>query len=309
MSDTAMRYTISLGQYFRSFFSSVKGSRNRNEDNYLVITPSEDGATACWLDNEQLTSRKLDGWPSGFARMAVADGMGGHAGGREIAQAAVEGLMNAPPVRSVVEMYAIVQKVHSQLYERFATNDEHSPGTTLLVADQRLDSGLGILAHIGDSRAYELADGQVKQLTHDHTYEEFDWREGDISRQEYEKGLQRSANDVVQALGHGSFGLIREKDGYRPNRFDRRIRLDLRQDLPPNLAKHADVIQFRLSRGKALMLATDGLWNPSREGRWHGLLTNEFLSNEEVEKQISKARDDGSRDNITVVVFGYSNES
>ncbi len=308
MTDTAIRHTISLGRYFRSFFSSVKGPRNRNEDNYLIITPSEDGVRACRLDNEQSTSRKLEGWPSDFARIAVADGMGGHAGGREIAQAAVEKLVEAPPVQSVEEMYALVQKLHSQLYERFATNDKHSPGTTLLVADQRLDSGLGILAHIGDSRAYEIADGRVKQLTHDHTYEEFDWREGDISRQEYEEGLQRNTNDVVQALGHGSFGLIREKDGYRPNRFDRRIRLDLRQDLPPDLAKHADIMQFRLCRGKALMLATDGLWNPGREGRWHGLLTNEFLSNDEVKKQISKAIDDGSRDNITVVVFGYSNE-
>ncbi|MCJ7600192.1 MAG: protein phosphatase 2C domain-containing protein [Desulfobulbaceae bacterium] len=235
--------------------------------------------------------------------------MGGHTGGREIAQATAECLINTPPAHSINEMFELTQSLHSQLYKQFTTNDEHSPGTTLLLADLCLDTGKIILAHIGDSRAYRVEpDNVTQQLTRDHTFEEFDWRERDISQQEYEESLSHKANEVVQALGHGSFGLIREEDGNRPNRFDHRIRLDLREDLPPHLAKHADVKEIRLSRGKAIMLATDGLWSASPEGCWKGPLTNKFLSRREVRKQIRKAIADGSRDNITAVVFGYCNE-
>ncbi|MBW2708706.1 MAG: serine/threonine-protein phosphatase [Deltaproteobacteria bacterium] len=290
---------------FRCFFDSNRGLRKQNEDNYLYIRPDGKGGMAFFVDHETPVNKEVGTWPSGHVRMAVADGMGGHAHGREMAQAAVEYLREIPPIHNLEGMRKGLFRLHDRLRKDFHDQGDDSPGTTLLVADLSLKTSSGIMGHIGDSRAYEVHEGkEARQLTHDHTYEEFDWREGDIPREEYEQALSRNQNELAQALGYGSFGLMKEEDEYRPNRYDPRIRMDLAGDLPPVLVRHADVFSFHLSHDKAILLATDGLWQP-RQGKWSGPVTLNFLSRAEVVQQIQSALDCGSTDNITALIFGF----
>jgi len=299
------RSSMGLTKDFSVYFGSEKGRRRQNQDNYLIIRPSENQATAHWLYNGKPISKTISDWPLDRIRLAITDGMGGHKGGREIAQAATEQLKDIPPVYSVKEMHHHIQGLHSRLQNQFSSDDESRPGTTLLIIDLCLNSGKGILANIGDSRAYLCESGEFTQISHDHTMAEFAWRDGELSGQEYEKNLGIKTNEIVQAVGHGSFGLLREDDGYRPNRFDRRIRLDLEEDLKPQMVRHADVKEIQLGRNSSLLLATDGLWSANPKGHWVGPITSCFLSEKEARLQLEKAMSQGSKDNITAVIFGF----
>lgn len=307
MSEPTMFRTCGSTR-LRAVFQSAKGGRGHNEDNYLAILPGAEGGRAHYLDGEEPRDRLLAGWPRKWARFAVADGMGGHAGGREMAQAAVEALMDVPPLATPESMREALLALHETLREQNSMDAERSPGTTLLLVDVELRSKMATLGTVGDNRAYRVRGRQYWKLTHDHTAEEFDWREGDLSEQAYRRGLRRNTNEIAQALGYGSSGLIRERGGYRPNRFHRSIRLDLESDLDADKAGHADVFQFRVGGSTRVVLASDGLWNPDPEGSWSGPLSDEVLSDAEVTAQIDQALAKGSSDNITVLVFGFADD-
>jgi len=307
------------------FAGSVKGMRAKNEDNYLVMVPGNKGHMVEWLDRANRAAFPEFNWRGGqdYARFAVADGMGGHAGGQEISQMAMELLKDYPPMNSVEGMRDMVYSLHNDLYEMSRSGKlfdhfglsadsrpdgpECFPGTTLLVVDVHIPSRRAVVASLGDSRAYSVLRYLVDKLTCDHTFDEFDFREGDLSEEEYLDSLERSTNEVVQALGFGSIGLIKEKDGFRPNRFNSRVRLDLYKDIPKK-SQHADVFTLDLDVDEGILLATDGLWNPSPEGHWQKPLTDDFLSANELQCQLDKALADGSKDNVTALVFGFKGE-
>ena len=115
---------------------------------------------------------------SGYAdahMLVVADGMGGHAAG-ELASAAVVAAVCAD-IGDRPEGYA-----HYETWVRSKLDTAHQRIGDLIVEDpERRGMGttftlLGaideqlVLAHVGDSRAYRLRDGQLEQISRDHTY-------------------------------------------------------------------------------------------------------------------------------------------
>jgi serine/threonine protein phosphatase PrpC len=249
--------------------------------------------------------KTIEKWPAHYARMAVADGMGGHRNGQEIAQAAVEKLILYPPATSRKEMHDAVMSLHNELSKLFNDGSEDRPGTTLVVADLNLAGGHGILASVGDSRAYRVYQSRAHQLTKDHTGYEFAYRDGIFDKARYGESLLTNPHGLWQAMGYGSSGRVRDVLASDGEGSSRDIRLDLFEALPPDLADHSDVKSFRLARDCAMILSSDGLWNASPEGQWQGPLTAQFLSRNEIEIQANKALADGSNDNITLVIFGY----
>ncbi|UQA56236.1 PP2C family serine/threonine-protein phosphatase [Polyangium aurulentum] len=130
--------------------------RKNNEDSYLV------------LDEHGL--------------FVVADGMGGYAGGEVASALAVETIEKAfrtqqfdgapyPNVpRRGSELSRSIQMANKTIYER-AHGDPSlkGMGTTVVAARFSLNKQRLYVGHVGDSRCYRLRNGEMKQITTDHT--------------------------------------------------------------------------------------------------------------------------------------------
>jgi PPM family protein phosphatase len=127
--------------------------------------------------------------------LAVADGMGGHAAG-EVASAltiaSMAELETEQPSGDMKKALAVaVAAANARLQEKILANPAiEGMGTTLtalLWAD-----GHAALCHIGDSRGYLLRDGDLYQMTHDHTLVQSLVDEGRISADDVSTHPQRS---------------------------------------------------------------------------------------------------------------------
>src|SRR4029077_16575494 len=109
---------------------------------------------------------------AGARLLAVADGMGGHAAGEVASAAVIEALRpldtQVPAGELLNALDHAVRRANSALRDMVQANPAlHGMGTKL-AAPLWSGSQLG-LVHIGDSRAYLVRDGEVFQITHDHT--------------------------------------------------------------------------------------------------------------------------------------------
>ncbi|MBU0500069.1 MAG: protein phosphatase 2C domain-containing protein [Gammaproteobacteria bacterium] len=230
---------------------SEQGPRAENQDNYLLIDGSGEAA---WLHDGRERRERLPHWPRDHWRLCVIDGMGGHQGGRAFAAEVADALRREPfSPRAEAQRRERLLALHQRLYDRHHSSPE-SPGSTLIWIDIRPDGTLHLL-HVGDSRAWHWRDGIWQPLTQDHTEAEFLERDGDPPRD----GAPEHA--IAQALGYGSFGLLRDADGDKPARAAPGLRLDLARELPSEHQARADLRGLRLRRGDRLLLATDGIWS------------------------------------------------
>jgi PPM family protein phosphatase len=169
----------------------------------------------------------------GAVLLALADGMGGHAGGEIAAQVAVASLCSrfrksATPVPDPsVFLKAAIEEAHHQVV---AAGQAHrppiTPRTTLVACLVQGDQACW--AHVGDSRFYLLRLGQVVERTRDHTYVERLYEVGLISDEER---LTHPLRNVVT----GSVG----------------------GEGQPAVTVNPAV---RLTPGDVLLLCSDGLW-------------------------------------------------
>jgi PPM family protein phosphatase len=143
---------------------------------------------------------------AGARLLAVADGMGGHAGGEVASAAVIEALRpldtEVPAGELLNALEHAVRRAGSTLRDMVANDPSLLGMGTTLTALLWSGSQLG-LVHIGDSRAYLVRDGEVFQITHDHTLVQSLLDEGKITAGEVASHPQRSL--LLQALGAGSF--------------------------------------------------------------------------------------------------------
>lgn len=133
---------------------------------------------------------------------AVADGMGGHEAGDVASARAVEALALVPPHTGlehyVSDAISALKTVNRELID-MAENSDHprTIGTTVvgLVID---DSRFGCF-WAGDSRAYRVRDGEIAQLTRDHSLVQGLIDAGMLSEEEAE--THPNANVVTRAVG------------------------------------------------------------------------------------------------------------
>jgi len=148
----------------------------------------------CRHDNE-------DAAYAGSRLLAVADGMGGHAGGEVASAAVIEALRpldtHIPAGELLGALDHATRRARSRLRE-LAKSDPALEGMgTTLTALLWSDSQLG-LVHIGDSRAYLVRDGEMFQITHDHTLVQTLLDDGKITPAEIASHPQRAL--VLRAL-------------------------------------------------------------------------------------------------------------
>ncbi len=295
-------------QNWQAVVYAQKGRREENQDNFLIIKSCNGKSIASYLKNQQPVEKPIDEWDDRYSRVAVLDGMGGHQYGREISEKAVAELLKLPPQTDIMAMRAHIKALHDTLYKHFPGSAK-KPGTTLVMADINVRKRRGVIAHIGDSRAYLIQKDIIRQLTCDHQSNEFAWRDGEIDESEYRKRLETGNLRIVQALGYGSFGIIKEADGYKPYRIDSRIRLDIKEDLPKCLQEHADIFPIKLSVNDILMFGSDGLWSADPNGIWQAPPNEIRIETSGARKIVKRSFQFGSKDNITVVLCGFADKT
>lgn len=202
---------------------------------------------------------------------AVADGMGGARGGEvasNLALDTIQRLFDADE-GSLTEQ---VEQANRAVFERSQSDRTVSGmGTTLTAALVQGDRVR--LAHVGDSRAYLLRDGELTLLTEDHTLVHRMVVEGEISEAEAENHPHRSV--ITRALGVDAAVLVDE-----------------------------GIVEMR--PGDRLLLCTDGLTGMVSDDEIASLLRETSDPRQAVERLVETANGAGGVDNITVVILDFT---
>jgi protein phosphatase len=131
----------------------------------------------------------------------VADGMGGHAAGEVASQIAVSTVLrlyyklDGPPP----EILAKCLRTANQAIRKRSRTDPACAGMGTTCTVLALRDGAAYLAHIGDSRAYLLRDGKLRQVSDDHSLVAKLVRDGVLTEEEAARSPKR--NIILRALG------------------------------------------------------------------------------------------------------------
>jgi serine/threonine protein phosphatase PrpC len=204
--------------------------------------------------------------------LAVADGMGGHAAG-EVASAVTIASMaeldSAQPAGDMLEaLSSAVSTANARLQEMILANPAvEGMGTTLTAVFW--SDGHAAVCHIGDSRGYLLRDGELYQITHDHTLVQSLVDEGRISADDVSTHPQRSL-------------LLRALDG--------------RSIAEPDLSVHES------EAGDRYLLCSDGLSGVVSDETLRETLATITEPEAATRQLIELALHGGGPDNITCIV-------
>jgi PPM family protein phosphatase len=144
---------------------------------------------------------------AGARLLAVADGMGGHVAGEKASAAVIEALRpldtEVPEGELLNALDHAVRRAKTTLRDMAEENPALTGMGTTLTALLWSGSQLG-LVHIGDSRAYLVRDGEVFQVTRDHTLIQSLLDDGKITADEMASHPQRFL--LLKALDTGASG-------------------------------------------------------------------------------------------------------
>lgn len=212
---------------------------------------------------------------SGYAStnlLVVADGMGGHEAGELASAATVAAIVDAASASAVAD------EVLNSLANAVITSGEYIAD---VVAGNRELTGMGTtltslavrgdriaIAHVGDSRAYLYRDGELSQMTKDHTFVQSLVDAGEITKEE--AAVHPRRNLMMRAI-----------DGIHAVEVDLSVR------------------EARI--GDRFMLCSDGLCGVIDDDAIIAALESSDIVNA-VTQLIDSAMEHGGPDNITVVV-------
>ena len=206
----------------------------------------------------------------------VADGMGGHAAGEVASEMAVQIIEDElGSVRGLSDgeaagrMRQAIRKANSAIFDRtLAEHDKRGMGTTITV--MVLFSRRYLIGQVGDSRAYLLRGGELRQLTKDHSY----------VQEQVDAGLL----SPDQARTHPYSNVITRCVGAN-------------EEVAP------DIYFGNLEAGDVILLATDGLTGMLEDQQLQGILAQQENPEACVNQMITDANRRGGLDNITAIVI------
>lgn len=204
---------------------------------------------------------------------AVADGMGGHAAGEVASQTIIDALERLSPPSDwdayCAAAQASLQQANQRLREESVQRYHHRIiGSTVVVLLAREDQGACLW--VGDSRLYRLRNGQLEQLTRDHSHVQDLVDQGLISAE--------------QALHHPLSNVITRAVGSEDT-----LNIDSRR--------------FSLQAGDTFLLCSDGLYKAVSVMDIARMLTG-GVPQEIAQALIHAALVRNADDNVTVVVIG-----
>ena len=231
---------LRISEHFHA--SDLGRQRQGNEDNYFVRAPL----------------------------FVVADGMGGAQAGEVASEMAVEsfdgGLPDGAPADGLV---SVIEEANRRIHDRSRAESQRAGmGTTVTAA--YVGEREVTIAHVGDSRAYVLRDGELTRLTRDHSLVGELVARGKLTEEQAETHPQRSV--ITRALG-------------------------------PEPEVQVDVQAYQARAGDVFMVCSDGLTSMVPEARVREILQAAGSLEAAGRDLIAAANDAGGRDNITVVLF------
>lgn len=203
---------------------------------------------------------------------AVADGMGGHAAG-DVASGmivqALEGLPRAENFSVFVDQVedALLRVNHAIREKAAAEFSGNMMGST--VVSMVAGDGYGACVWAGDSRLYQLRDGELKQVSRDHSQVQNLIDAGVLSEEEAES--HPNANVITRAVG-GAAHLV------------------------------VDVAMFDICPGDRFLLCSDGLYNEVNKAGIVACLSEPSVKSA-GKKLLTSALESGARDNVSVIVM------
>jgi serine/threonine protein phosphatase PrpC len=199
---------------------------------------------------------------------AVADGMGGHQAGEVASATAIEALRAAvasgTPIRDAITL------ANDAVLERSAADERLRGMGTTMTAATLAAGGTLLIGHVGDSRAYLVRDGELRQITEDHSLVEEMVRGGELTPEQAEVHPQRSV--ITRALG-----------------------------IDPGV--EVDLYPVELQEGDRVLLCSDGLTGMVRTEEIAAVLQREPDPQKAASELVEAANEAGGEDNITVVLL------
>jgi serine/threonine protein phosphatase PrpC len=208
----------------------------------------------------------------------VADGMGGHLAGEVASRMAVDSVCNSVGARLRKDaespaddekelLYEVIELANEEIYQFSMQNAQLSGmGTTIVAA--LADADRLLVAHVGDSRLYLCSEGQLIQLTEDHSHVQNLVNQGIITAEEAKFHPKR--NIILRALGTDPF-------------------VDI------------DLLEYQWRQGDIVLMCSDGLSNLVSDEELLHALQLAWEPHEILQWLIDKANGYGGEDNITAV--------
>jgi PPM family protein phosphatase len=207
---------------------------------------------------------------------AVADGMGGARAGEVASAMAADEFEGETESGEAPEaqLSRILRQANRRIYDLAVSDDSHrGMGTTVTAA--KVSGDEVSLGHVGDSRAYRLRDGELEQLTRDHSLVAELQRSGQLSPEAAEHHPQRSI--ITRALG-------------------------------PEPDVEVDTYTVAGRGGDVFLLCSDGLTGMVSDGEMASIVRRASSLDEAAETLVRAANQSGGKDNITVVLFSLAED-
>ncbi len=222
----------------------------------------------------KIRANNQDSGYAGTHLFVVADGMGGHAGGDVASSMAIKRIIETDKeyVSAQDAEFALqtaLLAANSLLAETVFDHQELTGMGTTVSAIIRVRDELA-LAHIGDSRVYLLRDGELSQITADHTFVQRLVDSGRITQEEAAVHPRRSV--LMRVLGD--------------------------VDASPEI----DTTVLQTRTGDRWMLCSDGLSSYVSDERILQALETVPDADDAAARLVKESLDQGAPDNVTVVV-------
>lgn len=204
---------------------------------------------------------------------AVADGMGGHAGGEIASELAITTLFeryyNGSSSGDVaIDLSTAMKEANLQVHSNGKGVGRAQMGTTLTLV--LVKGNKGIFGNVGDSRTYIVRQGLVEQVTHDHSMVQEQIDAGVLTKEQAERSSIR--NFITRTIGHNV--------EVEPDLFEREL--------------HVDDI---------LLLCSDGLHGQVKELEMGTTIATAPNLKDAAQQLIDKANERGGPDNISVMLI------
>ncbi len=196
--------------------------------------------------------------------VAIADGVGGNAGGQEASEFVIN--------RLKAGIVGNVKETALRINEELISSAQNIPGkermATTLTALFFNDEKPVCVLHVGNTRLYAIQGDYLKQITRDHTTAEFFRSRGD-----FEAADNAIQSEITSCFGAGTAATIRQLQVY---------------EIDKSYA--------------GFVITSDGLHDYLDEEVVEAFVASGMFSEELFKKMVQKARDNGSADDISIIV-------